>query len=97
MPTEIWRALIPFVESNKTLLIISHNTCIANDFSFIEECLKQAPYEQNALINALCKNSSLSKSDINLLILEIFFGGIDAVSFKSFLRPVQILIIIILN
>lgn len=50
--------------------------------SFVEEYLKQAPHEHkhNDLINAISTNSSISNSDINLLILEIFLGGIDAVS-----------------
>lgn len=50
------------------------------NYSFVEEYLKQAPHEHNYLINAISTNSSLSNTDINLLILEIFLGGIDAVS-----------------
>lgn len=49
-------------------------------FSFVEEYLKQAPHEHNVLINTISTNPKLSNTDINLLSLEIFFGGIDAVS-----------------
>lgn len=52
-------------------------------FSFIDEYLKQT-YEHNALVNAINTNSNLSNTDINLLVLEIFFGGIDAVSIFYF-------------
>ncbi|VVC42138.1 Hypothetical protein CINCED_3A019369 [Cinara cedri] len=51
----------------------SHSTCK----NFIDEYMKQAN-EHNALVNALCTNSNLSNTDVNLLLLEIFFGGIDA-------------------
>lgn len=51
-------------------------------YSFIDEYLKQTPNEHNNLINAISTNSNLSNTDINLLMLEIFFGGIDAVSIK---------------
>lgn len=51
----------------------SHSTCK----NFIDEYLKQT-HEHNALVNAIITNSNLSNTDINLLVLEIFFGGIDA-------------------
>ncbi|XP_050523737.1 probable cytochrome P450 49a1 isoform X2 [Daktulosphaira vitifoliae] len=46
--------------------------------NFINECYIQS-YE-SILIDSLCKNTNLSKKDISLLLLEIFFGGIDAVA-----------------
>lgn len=54
-------------------------------FSFVDEYLKQA-HEHNALINAINTNSNLSKTDISLLVMEIFFGGIDAVGFQLILK-----------
>jgi len=54
-------------------------------FSFIDEYLKQT-HEHNALVNAINTNANLSSTDINLLVLEIFFGGIDAVSTYWFLQ-----------
>ncbi|XP_025201928.1 probable cytochrome P450 49a1 isoform X3 [Melanaphis sacchari] len=54
----------------------SHSTCM-KIFSFIDEYLKQA-HEHNALVNAINTNTNLSNTDKNLLVLEIFFGGIDA-------------------
>lgn len=49
-------------------------------FSFVDEYLKQTSFKHNALVNAISTNPNLSNTDISLLLLEIFFGGIDAVS-----------------
>lgn len=65
-------------------------------FSFVEEYLKQAPHEHNTLINALSTNPKLSNTDINLLVLEIFFGGIDAVSVECGIYMYLILMYIII-
>ncbi|XP_025425319.1 probable cytochrome P450 49a1 [Sipha flava] len=51
----------------------SHSTCK----NFIDEYLNQT-HEHNPLVKAICSNPNLSKTDINLVLLEIFFGGIDA-------------------
>jgi len=61
---------------------VSRSNCCFVIFSFVDEYLKQVSHEHNALVSAICTNPSLSNTDINLLILEIFFGGIDAVSGK---------------
>lgn len=61
---------------------MSHSNFCFVFFSFVDEYLKQAPHEHNALVNAISTNPNLSTTDINLLMLEIFFGGIDAVSAK---------------
>ncbi|XP_050434640.1 probable cytochrome P450 49a1 [Adelges cooleyi] len=46
--------------------------------NFINKCLKQNNNENNNLIDAMCNNTKISNLDIKLLLLEVFFGGIDA-------------------